>query len=114
MYKVPSFFGALIYHFLVSFGVVLGAACFSGIAAVINDQPPLKAMNDMAGFVKVWAIAIALGGSFNSLQMFEKGILRGEIRAMAREVIYIICAMAGANCGSYVLKFVPGFGDWLP
>jgi len=107
VYKVPSFFGALIYHFLVSFGVVLGAACFSGIAAVINDQPPLKAMNDMAGFVKVW-------GSFNSLQMFEKGILRGEIRAMAREVIYIICAMAGANCGSYVLKFVPGFGDWLP
>jgi hypothetical protein len=71
-------------------------------------------MNDMAGFVKVWAIAIALGGSFNSLQMFEKGILQGEIRAMAREVIYIICAMAGANCGSFVLKHIPGFGDWMP
>ena len=111
---MSSFLGAVIYHFLVSFGVVLGAACFAGIAAVINDQPPLKAMNDMASFVKVWAIAIALGGSFNSLKMFEKGLLQGEIRAMAREVIYIICAMAGANCGSYVFIFVPGFGDLLP
>jgi hypothetical protein len=46
--------------------------------------------------------------------MFEKGILQGEIRAMAREVIYIICAMAGANCGSFVLKHIPGFGDWMP
>ena len=64
----------------------------------------------MASFVKVWAIAIALGGSFNSLKMFEKGLLQGEIRAMAREVIYIICAMAGANCGSYVFKFVPVLG----
>jgi len=111
---VPPFWGTLIYHFMIAFGVVFGAGCFSGIAAVINDQPPLKAMNDMSAFVKVWAIAIALGGSFNSLEMFEKGLLQGEIRAMVREVVFIIIAIAGANCGAYALKLVSGFGDWLP
>lgn len=111
---MPSFWGTLIYHFLVAFGVVFGSGCFSGIAAVINDQPPLKAIQDMSDFVKVWAIAIALGGSFNSLEMFEKGLLQGEIRAMIREVVYIISAMAGANCGSYILKLMPGFREWLP
>lgn len=111
---MPSFWGMLIHHFLVAFGVVFGAGCFSGIAAVINDQPPLKAMTDMSVFVKVWAIAIALGGSFDSLEMFEKGLLQGEIREMVRTVIFIIIAMIGANCGAYSLKLIPQLGDWLP
>ncbi len=111
---MPTFWGMLIYHFLVAFGVVFGAGCFSAIAAVINDQPPMKAMTDMTVFVKVWAIAIALGGSFDSLEMFEKGILQGEIREMIREVIFIIVAMIGANCGAYALKLIPSMGAQLP
>ena len=52
-------------------------------------------MSDMAGFVKVWALAIALE-AFNSLRCLKKES-SGRNKAMAREVIYIICAMAGAN-----------------
>ncbi|NLX76993.1 MAG: sporulation protein [Clostridiaceae bacterium] len=109
-----SFWSSLVNHFLVAFGVVFGAGCFSGIAAVINDRPPLKAMNDMSYFVKVWAIAIALGGSFDSLEMFEKGILHGQIRHMIREVACIIAAMIGANIGAYVIKLIAFAGNRMP
>ncbi|NLM10423.1 MAG: sporulation protein [Clostridiaceae bacterium] len=109
-----SFWDNLINHFLVAFGVVFGAGCFSGIAAVINDRPPMKAMGDMSSFVKVWAIAIALGGSFDSLEMFEKGILQGQIRLMIREVIYIIVAMIGANLGAYIIKLISLVGNKMP
>lgn len=81
---------------------------------MINNHPPLKAMTDMTVFVKVWAIAIALGGSFDSLKMFEKGILKGEIRGMVKEVIFIVIAMVGANFAAYMLKLIPDFGNRIP
>lgn len=109
-----SFWSSLIKHFMVAFGVVFGAGCFSGLAAVINDKPPMKAMMDMSSFVKVWAIAIALGGSFDSIEMFEKGILQGQVRLMVREVIYIIAAMIGANFGAYTIKLISLIGNKLP
>jgi len=109
-----SFWGTLINHFLVAFGVVFGAGCFSGIAAVINDKPPMKAMEDMSSFVKVWAIAIALGGSFDSLEVFEKGIFQGQIKLLIREVVYIVVAIIGANIGAYVIKLISFIGNRMP
>lgn len=109
-----SFLGTLINHFLVAFGVVFGAGCFSGIAAVINDRPPVKAMEDMSSFVKVWAIAIALGGSFDSLEAFEKGIFQGQIRLLIREAVCIVIAIIGANFGAYVIKLISLLGKRLP
>ena len=56
-------------------------------------------MSDVAASLKIWAVAVALGGTFSSFEVFEQGILKGEVRGMTKQIIYIIAALTGANIG---------------
>ena len=84
MFSLPS---NVIYNFLISFGVIIGASLLAGIAALINDHPPLKTMFNIAGSIKIWAVAVALGGTFSSFEIIEKGIFKGEIRSIIKQAI---------------------------
>lgn len=111
---VSAFLSNIVYSFLVSFGVIVGASMFAGIGAVINDHPPMKTMLDIAGSVKVWAVAIALGGTFSSFQIIEKGLFRGEIRSIAKQAVYVLAAVTGANSGLNLVKLLQRSGEqWL-
>ncbi len=111
---MSAFLSNIVYSFLVSFGVIVGASMFAGIGAVINDHPPMKTMLDIAGSVKVWAVAIALGGTFSSFQIIEKGLFRGEIRSIAKQAVYVLAAVTGANSGLNFVKLLQRSGEqWL-
>lgn len=96
----------MINHFLISFGVVIGASIFGGVAAVLTNEPPLKSMEDLAGSIKIWAMAITLGGTFSSFEAIEKGLFQGEVRFIIKEAIYVLTALTGANMGHYVIKLI--------
>lgn len=108
---MTTFFHNLIYSFLVSFGVMVGASIFAGIGAVINDHPPLKTMLDIAGSVKVWAIAIALGGTFTSFEVIDRGLFKGEIKSIAKQAVYVLMAVAGANAGMNFIRLLQQCGE---
>jgi hypothetical protein len=111
--KVP-FSSNVIYSFLISFGVILGGSLFAGIAAVINDNPPLKTMLDFSGSIKIWAVAIALGGTFSSFEILDEGLFKGEIKAIAKQIIYIFMAILGANSGCNLLRLIERCGEmWI-
>ena len=57
---------------------MVGASIFTGIGAIITNHPPLKAMIDIAGSIKIRAMAIAIGDAFHSYAVIEKGLLAGE------------------------------------
>lgn len=101
-----NFTSNVIYSFLISFGVMLGASTLAGLGAVINNHPPMKTMLDIAGSIKIWAVAVALGGTFTSFEIFDQGILKGEIRAVIKQIIYILIALVGANMGYGFLKLI--------
>ncbi|MDF2892431.1 MAG: ytrH [Clostridia bacterium] len=104
----------IVYMFLISFGVVIGASLFSGIAAMICNHPPLKKMLDISLTIKIWAVAIAIGGTFSSFEAIEKGIFNGEIKSVAKQIIYIAVALLGANLGYGFIKLIKTCGDlWL-
>jgi hypothetical protein len=109
-----SFISNLIYSFFIAFGVMLGATSFAGVAAFINDSPPLKTMLDVASSVKIWAVATALGGTFTSFEVFEGGIFRGEVRVLTKQILYILSALLGANMGFRVVKLIQRCGQlWI-
>lgn len=109
-----SFVSSIIYSFLVSFGVIVGASVFAGVAAIINDHPPLKTMLDIAGSIKVWAVAIALGGTFSSFEIIEKGLFNGELKTTLKQAAYVIMALFGANAGYNVVKLIQRCGEiWM-
>lgn len=93
------FVSNLIINFFIAMGVIVGASLFAGLAALVSNNPPIKTIINVADSLKIWAVAVALGGTFQSIEAIEQGIFRGEIRSIARELLYVLSALAGANTG---------------
>lgn len=102
---------SVIYVFLIAVGVMIGASLFSGIAALLCNHAPLKKMLDVSQTIKIWAVAIAIGGTFSSFEAIDKGIFNGEIRSAIKQVIYIAVALLGANLGYGFIKLLKTCGD---
>lgn len=96
----------LINNFLIAFGVIIGASVFAGIGAIITDHPPLKAMLDLAGSIKIWAMAVALGDTFSSFAAIEKGLFQGEIKSILKQAVYVLTAILGANTGYLFIRLI--------
>ncbi|TCK98688.1 sporulation protein YtrH [Natranaerovirga hydrolytica] len=104
----------ILYNFLIAFGMILGASVFSGFGAILNNQPPLKTMLDVAQGIKIWAVAAAIGGTFTSFEIFESSILKGELRSIVKQVLIIVSALVGANFGFKVVQLLERCGHfWL-
>lgn len=103
---LSNFYNSIVNNFLISFGVVIGASIFAGIAAIITDNPPLRSMINLAGSIKIWAMAIALGGTFSSFAVIDKGLFEGEIKSIIKQMIYIFIALLGANAGYSFIKLI--------
>jgi len=103
---LSSLFNNMVNHFLISFGVVVGASIFGGVGAVITNDPPLKAMLDIASSIKIWAVAVTLGGTFSSFAAIEKGLFEGEFKSIVKQAIYVLAALLGANMGYNAIKLI--------
>lgn len=111
---MSNFISSIIYSFFISLGVLLGATFFAGVGALINNDPPLKTMMDLASSIKIWAVATALGGTFSSFEVIEGGIFKGEIGALIKQIIYILSALIGMNIGMWLLKLLQKCGEiWV-
>jgi hypothetical protein len=108
---MSAFISNVLYSFLIAFGVMLGASAFAGVGAIINDHPPLKTMYDLASSIKIWAVATALGGTFSSFEVLEDGVFRGEIRLMAKQILYILAALMGSKMGFNIIKLLQRCGQ---
>jgi len=103
---LSSLFNNMVNNFLISFGVVVGASIFGGIGAVLTNDPPLKAMLDIASSIKIWAVAVTLGGTFSSFAAIEKGLFEGEFKSILKQAIYVLSALLGANTGYNAIKLI--------
>lgn len=105
-----SFFTNIVRNFFVAFGVVIGASVFAGISAILTNQPPLEAMMDIAGSIKIWAMAIALGDTFSSFKVIEKGIFQGEFLSIVKQGVHVVVALLGANAAYGYIRLIQRFG----
>jgi len=90
---------------------MVGASLMAGLGALINGHPPLKTMFTVAGSIKVWAIAVALGGTFSSFEIIDKGIFKGEIRSIIKQAVHVIIAVMGANTGYSFIRLIQRCGE---
>lgn len=102
------FFINLIFNFFIAMGVVLGGALFGSVAATITNQPPLKAMIELSQKLKIWAVVVALGGTFSSFRVIELGLVQGELRAVIKQLAYILIAFFGAHLGYLLISLLEG------
>lgn len=89
---------------------MLGGCIFGALAATLCGQPPLKAMLDLCDKIKIWAVIVALGGTFSSIKLLEIGIFNGEIKGLVKQVIYILSAISGAQLAYKLIYYFEGSG----
>lgn len=100
----------LLYNFSIALGVLLGGSLFGGLAALVTGGQPLKTMVTLSEQIKIWAIAVALGGTFSSFQMLDLGFFKGEFRAVIKQVLYILSSFFGAHVGYLIIFYIEKSG----
>lgn len=108
---MTALYNSMIHNFLVAFGVIVGASGFAGVGAILTDRPPLKTMIDIAGSIKIWAMAVALGDTFSSYAAIEKGLFGGEFKSILKQAAYVLTALSGANAGYGVIMLIQRCGQ---
>lgn len=108
MEPVPlkEFLQSVVFDFFVAFGVIIGGAIIGGIGAYLVSKPPLYEMWTIARKLKIWAVVAAIGGTFDTITNFEKGILFGSPDEIVKQIIVIISAMTGANTGMILIQWL--------
>lgn len=94
--------------FFIAIGVVLGGAFSAGIGAILTHNPPLKTMIDLAADIKLWAIVVAMGGTFSSLRLIETGLFAGQFSVLAKQLLLIFSCFLGAQIGYLIVRMLFG------
>jgi hypothetical protein len=93
-------------YFFVAFGIVLGGSLLGGFAAFLTKQPPFLRMDSLATQLKIWGLAGALGGTFDSFMQIERVFDEGDISPVIQQLIYIISAFMGAHTSSLMVQWL--------
>ncbi|WP_084552369.1 MULTISPECIES: YtrH family sporulation protein [Bacillaceae] len=100
-----AFFPAFINSYFISLGVLFGGALIGGLAAFFTGQAPLTTIKNLADSLRIWAIIAAIGGTFDTVYSFERGILDGATKDIFKQFLLILSAMGGAKTGSLLVMW---------
>lgn len=90
---------------LYCFRGVNGGAIIGSIGAFAAGEPPITWMMRTAKSLRVWAIVAAIGGTFDAIANFERGIFEGSTVDVFKQVVLIITAMGGVKSGMLVIEW---------
>lgn len=98
----------LILNFFVASGVIIGGAIVGGIGAFLVGKSPLSMMGDLSGSLKIWAIAAAIGGTFDAISNIERGLFTGAHDDIFKTGLMIFVALCGAHSGASLIQWIVG------
>ncbi|GIO39360.1 hypothetical protein J41TS12_42210 [Paenibacillus antibioticophila] len=107
---MSTFLTKAIMDFFVAFGIVLGGALIGGIGAVVSLQPPTQTMLDIAGRIKIWALAAAVGGTIDPMRVIESNFFDGNISPAIKQILFLLSAFMGAHIGTELVRWMCGGG----
>jgi len=103
-----AFAGKLLSNFLIALGVTLGGTLSGAVASLLVGGHPLDRIRYLSEELRLWGILVALSGSFEPLRNLEQGLFFGQGRALLRQGVALVIAMAGANLGYFLLQTLAG------
>lgn len=99
------FFQTLIQCFFLALGVIIGGAFIGSIGAYASGEPPLTSITRIASSLRIWAIVAAIGGTFDVISTFERGIMEGSTIEIVKQILIIIAAMGGVQVALLIVNW---------
>ncbi|AXI09676.1 sporulation protein [Oceanobacillus zhaokaii] len=100
------FFASFIHCFFIAFGVVIGGSIIGSIGDFVTGNAPLTAIGRIANRLRIWAIVAAIGGTFDAIANFEKGVFEGTTMDLLKQVLLILSAMGGVKTAILLIEWL--------
>lgn len=100
------FFSSFIHCYFIGFGVILGGAIIGSIGSFLTGDPPLTGMSRIAKSLQIWAIVAAIGGTFDAIENFHKGLFDGTTMDLFKQALLIISAMGGVKSALTIVSWI--------
>src|SRR5699024_11576110 len=75
----------------------IGGAIIGSVGTFLTGGAPLSAIARIAQSLKIWAVVCAIGGTFDAIETFQKGLLAGSTMDLFKQFMLIISAMIGVR-----------------
>lgn len=99
------FFAAFIHCFFIAFGVIIGGTIIGSIGSFLTGDAPLAGMTRIAQSLRIWAIVAAIGGTFDAIENFQRGLIDGTTMDLFKQVLIIMSAMAGVKIAMMLISW---------
>ncbi len=100
------FFETFIHCYFIAFGVIIGGSIIGSIGAFVTGDAPIYDIGRIANRLRIWAIVAAIGGTFDAIANFEKGIYDGSTMDLVKQALFILSAMGGVKTAILLLNWL--------
>jgi len=100
------FFATFIHVYFIAFGVVIGGTILGSVGSFLTGDAPLTEMSRIAKSLRIWAIVAAIGGTFDAIANFEKGVLDGSTIDLFKQSMLILSAMGGVKSAILLITWM--------
>lgn len=70
--------------------MIVGGTFIGSVSAALFGQGALRTMSELSKDLKIWAAVAAIGGTFDSLQAPETGLLAGQMRLVLKQLGFMV------------------------
>lgn len=94
--------------FFMALGVTLGGGLLGAWGHWLAGHPNMANAPEIAFRIRIWAVAVAIGGTITAFEHFERSLATRAVVDLARDGLILIAAYAGAEMGYGLLVLVSG------
>ncbi len=91
--------------FFIALGVIIGGSIIGSIGDFATGDAALTSMNRIAERLRIWGIVAAIGGTFDAIANFERGLFDGTPMDLIKQILLILSAMGGVKVGLIIIQW---------
>lgn len=100
------FFTSALHAYFIAFGVVIGGSIIGSIGSFATGDAPLTSIGRIAKSLRIWAMVAAIGGTFDAISTFERGIFEGSTMDVVKQILIILTAMGGVKTALILIQWL--------
>ncbi|NMP21853.1 YtrH family sporulation protein [Sulfobacillus harzensis] len=89
----------------LAFGVTVGGGLMGALGHWLAGQSSQADASQIAFRIRIWAVAVAIGGALTALENFERSLSTKALVELAKGGLTLMAAYAGAEFGYLLVRW---------